>query len=136
MHFQFAVVLMFFLVGAAFIGLSLLASRFLRPNLPDPLKSSVYECGERPIGRGRFNFNPRFYTIALIFIVFEVEIALTYPVAVVVREWVASGKAGTALLELGIFIAVLGAALAYVWRAGYLDWERKLGPEETGDGVD
>ena len=131
-HFDFAVILVFFLVGGAFVGISLLASRLVQPRLPNPLKSSVYECGERPIGRGWFNFNPRFYLIALVFIVFDVEIALSFPVAVVVRDWVTSGRAVTALLEFGLFIGVLAAALAYVWRRGDLEWERVIEqPEEA-----
>jgi NADH-quinone oxidoreductase subunit A len=133
-HFDFAVVLVFFLVGAAFMGGSLLLSRLLRPHLPDPLKSTVYECGERPIGGGWFNFNPRFYLIALVFLVFDVEIALSFPVAVVLRDWVLSGRATTALVEFGLFIGVLGAALAYVWRRGDLEWERNVeSPKETQD---
>ncbi len=126
MIFDFAVVLVFLLLGAAFVGAALFVGRFVRPNLPDPLKSTVYECGERPIGRGWFNFNPRFYLFALVFIVFDVEIALTFPVAVVVRSFVQSGRATMAVLEFGLFAAILVAALAYVWGRGHLDWERDL----------
>ena len=129
-YFDFATVLVFLLVAAAFVGVTLVASRFVAPRLPDPVKASIYECGERPIGRGWFNFNPRFYLIALVFIVFDVEIALTFPVAVVVREWVLSGRAAIAIVEFGLFIGILVVALAYVWRRGHLDWEREV---ETGE---
>ena len=131
-HFGFATVLVFLVVGFAFVGVSLLVSRLVAPSLPDPLKSTVYECGERPIGRGWFNFNPRFYLIALVFIVFDVEIALSFPVAVVVRDWVMSGRAAIALVEFALFIGILVVALAYVWMRGHLDWERGIEePEES-----
>lgn len=130
MLFDFATVLVFLFVAAAFVGGALVAGRFVRPRLPDPEKATVYECGERPIGSAWFNFNPRFYTMALVFIVFDVEIALTYPVAVVVRDWVRDGKALLAVVEIVLFLAVLIAALAYVWGKGHLDWARDVdGPE-------
>lgn len=126
MFFDFATVLVFLLLSIAFVGVSLTVNRFVAPRLPDPLKSEAYECGERPIGGGWFNFNPRFYLIALIFIVFDADVALTFPVAVVVRRWVDSGLGTVALVELGLFIAFLVVALAYVWRRGHLDWERDI----------
>jgi NADH-quinone oxidoreductase subunit A len=129
-QFDFATILVFLLVGAGFVFIALFVGRFLRPNLPDPQKASVYECGERPIGSGWFNFNPRFYLMALVFIVFDVEIALTFPVAVVVRDWIASGRGLTAVLEIVLFLVVLIAALAYVWGKGHLEWVREIeGPD-------
>ena len=93
MGFQFVVVLLFLTVSAVIVGLALWLGRFLRPNLPDPQKAQIYECGERPIGSAWFNFNPRFYLIALVFIVFDAEIALTFPVATVARRWIAGRAA-------------------------------------------
>ncbi|MBI5490768.1 MAG: NADH-quinone oxidoreductase subunit A [Deltaproteobacteria bacterium] len=130
MQFDFATVLVFLLVGAGFVFIALFVGRFLRPDLPDPQKASVYECGERAIGSGWFNFNPRFYLMALVFIVFDVEVALTFPVAVVVRDWIESGRALVAVAEIALFLLVLAAALAYVWGKGHLDWIRDIeGPE-------
>ena len=94
MQFQFTVVLIFLTVSAVTVGLALWIGRFLRPRIPDPQKEQIYECGERPIGSAWFNFNPRFYLFALVFIVFDAEIALTYPVAAVVREWIARETGG------------------------------------------
>ncbi|MBI5502034.1 MAG: NADH-quinone oxidoreductase subunit A [Deltaproteobacteria bacterium] len=131
MQFDFATVLVFLLVGAGFVFIALFVGRFLRPNLPDPQKASVYECGERAIGSGWFNFNPRFYLMALVFIVFDVEVALTFPVAVVVRDWIARGDALVAVVEIALFLLVLAAALAYVWGKGHLDWVRDI--EGPGD---
>ncbi len=130
MSFDFLVVLVFLIVGLGFVGVPLALGRLVRPKLPDPLKAIAYECGERPIGSGWFNFNPRFYLIALVFIVFDVEIALTFPVAVTVRRWIASGQAWAAVVELVIFLTILVMALVYVWGKGDLDWVRDLSRPE------
>jgi NADH-quinone oxidoreductase subunit A len=124
--FDFATVLAFLLVSIGFVAASMTAGYFVRPRLPDAEKSSTYECGERPIGSAWFNFNPRFYVMALVFIVFDAEIALTFPAAVVVRRWVHEGRGAFAVLEIGAFLAVLMIALAYVWGKGDLDWVRHI----------
>jgi NADH-quinone oxidoreductase subunit A len=130
-QFDFSVVLIYLAVCAAVVGAAIFIGRYLRPNVPDPQKALTYECGERPIGSAWFNFNPRFYVLALVFIVFDVEIALTFPVAVVVRDWVSQGRGGLAVLEVVLFLGVLVAALAYIWGKGELDWVRDLsGPED------
>lgn len=132
MPFDFAVILAFLLMGAVFVGGALLLGRFVRPSVPDPQKALTYECGERTIGSGWFNFNPRFYLMALVFIVFDVEIALTFPVGVVARRWVEAGQGLTAVIEIGLFVAILAAGLAWVWGKGDLDWIREIGtPEEA-----
>jgi NADH-quinone oxidoreductase subunit A len=125
-QFDFAMVLAFLLVSIGFVGAALAAGSFVRPRLPDPDKSSIYDCGERPIGNAWFNFNPRFYVIALVFIIFDAEIALTFPAAVVVRRWVQDGRGGFAVLEIAAFLAVLMVALAYVWGKGDLEWVRQI----------
>jgi NADH-quinone oxidoreductase subunit A len=125
-QFDLAMVLAFLLVSVSFVAAGLLAGHFVRPHIPDPDKSSVYDCGERPIGSAWFNFNPRFYVMALVFIVFDAELALTFPAAVVVRRWVQDGRGAFAVLEVGAFLAVLLVALAYVWGKGDLDWVRTI----------
>jgi len=125
-QFQFSVILIYLAVSAAVVGAAIFIGRFLRPQVPDPQKATIYECGERTVGSAWFNFNPRFYLLALVFIVFDVEIALTFPVAVVVKEWIAQGRGGLAVLEVLLFLAVLVAALAYIWGKGELEWIRDL----------
>ncbi len=131
MGFQFVVVLLFLAIPVVIVGIALWIGRFLRPNVPDPQKASIYECGERPIGSAWFNFNPRFYMFALVFIVFDAEIALTYPVAAVTRKWIDHGHGWLAVVEIVLFLTILVAALGYIWGKGELDWNRELhGPEE------
>ena len=74
--------------------------RLLRPNNPEPGKLTTYECGEPPTGNAWINFNIRFYLVALIFVIFDVEVAFIYPVAVVFRDWVLKGQGLFALAEI------------------------------------
>ncbi|MEI7704320.1 MAG: NADH-quinone oxidoreductase subunit A [Deltaproteobacteria bacterium] len=128
MGYQFAAVLAFAAV-AVLLPFGLLAGfRAVRPVFPSEDKSLIYECGEKPIGRAWFNFNPRFYLVALVFVIFEVDLALTFPVAVVYRDWVAGGPtlAWIAFTELFLFIAILMVGLVWVWAHGDLEWVKKL----------
>lgn len=122
MTFDFAFVVAFGLVGIGFGLVNLFVGRFIRPSWPTPEKDLPYECGERPIGGGWFNFNPRFYVVALVFIVFEVEVALTIPIAAVFRRQVLGGVGLTALVELAAFVFVLAAGLIWVWAGRDLEW--------------
>ncbi|HEY0714149.1 MAG TPA: NADH-quinone oxidoreductase subunit A [Polyangia bacterium] len=127
MRFHFATVLVFLLVACGFLVITLTLGRLLRPATPSPEKAAVYECGEQAVGGGWFNFNPRFYTVALIFLIFDIEVAFTYPVATAFRHWLSTGRGLIAFLEIAGFIAVLAFGLAYVWRRGDLEWIRGLG---------
>ena len=127
----YATVSAFFVVAAAFILGSLLFGKLVRPRRLYPEKLETYECGEAPIGPAWFNFNPRFYIVALVYVVFDVEIAFIYPVASVFRRWVDQGRGFVALLELGTFVVVLLFGLAYVWAKGDLDWVRAIRQERA-----
>src|SRR5512140_3947463 len=120
MPFHFANVLLFSATAVLFVFGSLLAGRFLRPHAPTREKSMIYECGEKTIGTAWFNFNPRFYLIALVFVIFEVDIAVTFPVVAVYKEWVAQSPTMglIALGELLIFTGILVIGLAWVWVHG------------------
>ncbi len=91
MLFDFANVLVFTALGLGFVGVNLLIGKLLRPANPQTRKLSTYECGEPSTGSAWVNFNIRFYLVALIFIIFEVEIAFMFPVATVFRRWVEGG---------------------------------------------
>src|SRR5262245_13013653 len=134
MSFNFINVLIFFLVGAGFVLVSLTIQAILGPKGPKSKeKKAIYECGEEPIGEAWFNFNPRFYIVALIFILFDVEIAFVYPVATVFRRWVDEGRGGIAFLEIFLFVAILAVGLAYVWVKGDLEWVKKLKGSRFGE---
>ena len=124
MPFDFAQVLIFGLIAVGFVVAALTASRIVAPSVQNDDKAEIYECGERPIGEAWFNYHPRWYIIALIFIVFDVEIALTFPVAVVFKAWNGMSVGWVAFAELMVFVGVLIAGLVYVWKKGDLDWIR------------
>lgn len=138
MGYQFAAVLAFAL-AAILLPFGLLAAfALLRPSFPSEDKSLIYECGEKPIGRAWFNFNPRFYLVALVFVIFEVDLALTFPVAVVYRDWVAAGPqfAWVAFSELFLFILILMVGLVWVWAHGDLEWVKKLATVDDAPDAD
>ena len=85
MFFNFANVLIFLIVGSVFVALNLAVSRLLQTKLFMEEKFIPYECGEDPIGDTRIKFNTRFYVIALIFLIFDVEVVFLFPWAVVFR---------------------------------------------------
>jgi NADH-quinone oxidoreductase subunit A len=130
MGFEFGAVLVFAVVAVGFALGGITASRLVGPRIPSADKSSIYECGERPIGVAWFNFNPRFYLVALVFVIFEVDIALTFPVVAVFRKWTEASPmlAWVALLELLLFVAILVVGLAWVWAKGDLEWVKTLSP--------
>lgn len=130
MTLSFAPVLTVAIVGALFIFGTFLFSWLIRPNVYDPNKSDIYECGERPIGQGWANTNIRFYVIALIFLIFEVEVALTFPVAAVYKKWMAGQGAGgpfTALVAILIFAGTLFVGIIYSWGKGDFEWVKIVG---------
>src|SRR5688500_15970101 len=123
----FCEVLLFLFAGMIFILGTLLVSRLIRPHRPNPEKLTTYESGEEPVGPAWTQFNVRFYIIALIFLLFEVEIVFLFPWATIFanKEMIeqTNGQWGWfAVIEAMIFIAVLALGLAYAWANGILDW--------------
>lgn len=124
----------FLAFGVVFVLGSLLFGQMLRPKLPNPDKLSIYECGEEAIGTSWVQFDLRFYIVALVFLIFDVEVALFYPWAVAYGSAaeIAAQYEGlsvfdvrsTALVDLLFFFGVLLVGFAYLWRFGYLDWVR------------
>lgn len=118
-----------FVVGAVLlIAGGLLTNYLLAPRRPNPEKNTSYECGEDPVGSSWLHFNSRFYVMGLIFLVFEVEIVLLLPWAVVLTDpgllTAYPGWGWYALAEGIVFIGVLALGLVYVWRRGDIDWVR------------
>ena len=129
MYFQFANVLVFFALAFVLCGLMLGLGILLRPANPSRNKLSTYECGEPPSGPAWINFNIRFYLIALVFVIFDVELAFVYPVVTVFREWIRNGQGAFALAEIALFIGILAVGLVYVWVKGDLEWLKRLPAE-------
>ena len=124
---------MFLAVGAVFVFANLTLGSLIRPRAPHPEKSTVYECGEPTIGSSWVQFDLRFYIIALVYLVFDVEVALFYPWAVAYGHADALAKTAAitafqfrsaALVDMLFFFGILIVGFAYLWRFGYLDWIR------------
>jgi NADH-quinone oxidoreductase subunit A len=123
----FAEVLLFIVGGALFILISLLISRLARPNRPNAEKRAPYESGEEPVGASWGQFNARFYIVALIFILFEVELVLLFPWATIFSRTDLIEKTNGlwgwfSLVEMILFIFILALGLIWAWAKGYLDW--------------
>ena len=126
-------VTIFVALGIAFVFANLTLGSFVRPRHPEPMKGEPYECGEPTIGPNHVQFDPRFYVIALVYLVFDVEVALTYPWAVAYgnAQALASRVGQTlfqvraaAVVDLLVFFGLLLVGFAYLWRFGHLDWIR------------
>ena len=116
---EFGNILAFFIVAALFTAGGLIASWLLRPSRPYAEKLSTYECGEIPVGQSRIKFNIRFYVVALIFLVFEVETVFLFPWALVFKQF-----GMFAFIEMLVFLGILIVGYAYVWAKGDLEWDK------------
>ncbi|HZM15613.1 MAG TPA: NADH-quinone oxidoreductase subunit A [Candidatus Krumholzibacteria bacterium] len=126
MLFDFANVLVFLALAIAFATAVMLAGRFIRPRIPEVHKDIPYECGEKPVGNAWIQFNFRFYLVAIVFVIFDVEIAFMFPVAAVFRNWVETGRGALALVEVLVFVLILFVGLIYVWSKGDLRWNKAV----------
>jgi NADH-quinone oxidoreductase subunit A len=116
---EFGKVFIFFLLGIVLVAAGLFTAWLVRPHNPTPEKLMTYECGEDPIGAPWMRFNIRFYVIALIFLLFDVELVVLFPWAVIYQKLGMS-----AYLAGAIFIVILFLADFYLWSKGDLEWER------------
>lgn len=117
-------VVLLLIIGVIFVVGVLIVGLLVRPSKPTKLKQQIYECGENPVGKAWSIFNIRFYIVGLIFIIFDVESALMFPVIAVFKKMTEMGNGGLILIEVLIFLLVLIAGIAYCWRKGDLDWVR------------
>jgi NADH-quinone oxidoreductase subunit A len=101
-------------VGGALVNLN----RLVGPKRPNPVKSDPYECGLPTQVSRTFRFGVSFYMVAMLFILFDIEVVFLYPVGVILQ----SADSVFVLAEILVFIALLLVALVYVWRRGALDW--------------
>lgn len=132
---EYIIIGVFALTGLLFAGAAMITSRIIAPRFPDRGKKlEAYESGEEPIGSARIQFKVGYYLFALVFLVFDVEAVFLFPVLSVLRSAGDAGAqgagqalpgvtAGFILLEVLVFVAILGFALAYAWRKKVLEWE-------------
>ena len=122
---------LFIIFGILMVLVALLVGGLVRRRISHKVKGDAYECGEPAIGPSWVQFDLRFYVVALVFIIFDVEIALFYPWAVVYKS---AGVAG--LLDMLFFFGVLVVGFLYLWRFGYLEWVRSTsGQRREGNNV-
>ncbi len=133
MYFHFGNVLVFTLLALFLAAFHLALGSLLRPANPEARKLTTYECGEPPTGSAWINFNIRFYLIALVFVIFDVEVAFIYPVTVVFRDWVLKGNGLFALAEILLFLGILAVGLVYVWAKRDLEWIKRVPQAETAE---
>lgn len=126
---EFGVILLFIFAAIALIVVMLTLAKVIRPHRPNEEKLTTYESGEDPLGNANVQFNVRFYVIAIVFLLFEVELIFLFPWAVVfgqanlIRQ--TDGLWGWfSLVEMSLFVGILILGLAYAWSKGYLDWVR------------
>jgi len=116
---EFGKVFIFILVAILFVIVALVVAKLIRPHRPTHEKLTTYECGENPEGSPWVKFNIRFYVVALIFLIFDVEVVLLIPWAVVYKDF---GLAG--FIAGSFFLLLLALGMAYEWRKGDLEWDR------------
>lgn len=125
--------LMFIVFAVGFAALMLGLTMILGPKRSTVIKDEPFECGSEPIGSPRVKFSVKFYQVAILFLVFDIEVAFLYPWASLFRELSCSGSLDAAgvcmgepslfgLVEMMIFLGILVVGLAYIWRKKALDW--------------
>jgi len=122
MDHQYLPILLIFIMATLFSGGFILLSAIIGRKKPSESKLSVYECGVEPVGNARERFSVKFFLVAMLFIIFDIEVVFLFPWAVLFKDFVAQGMGVFMLIEMGIFIGILALGLLFVWRKGALDW--------------
>lgn len=116
---DFGQVLIFMIVSIGFVAIAITAGKIVGPRYPSKGKESIYECGEETVGDAWVRFNIRYYVVALIFIIFDVEIIFLFPWAVVFKE-----MGLIAFIEMAIFLFILIVGFIYAYAKGDLYWDK------------
>jgi NADH-quinone oxidoreductase subunit A len=131
MYNQFGTVIVFTFLGAAFVFGSLIFGYFIRLRRAGGQKHEVYECGEPTIGDSWIRYNSRFYNVALVYLLFDVEVVLLIPAVMVLKDLKHERLAVAPLLALLAFLGLLILGLAYEWFYGNLDWINTDSPKKV-----
>src|SRR5512146_1392762 len=114
--------LIHFLIAGALATVMVLLSWIIGYRRPTRAKLSPYECGMTPIGDARERFSVKFYLVAMLFILFDVEAVFLYPWAVILKDLKAMGQGVFAISEMFVYIAIVLVGFFYIWKKGVLDW--------------
>jgi NADH-quinone oxidoreductase subunit A len=129
-------ILLLLAMGVGFGAFTVFISQLLGPKAVTPEKLAPYECGVPPVGDARERQSVKFYLVAMVFLLFDIEVAFLYPWAMALRDlgW-------TGYVQVVLFLAILTAGFVYIWRKGVLDWgvrpatrEQLLAQYRVGDG--
>jgi NADH-quinone oxidoreductase subunit A len=115
---EYVAILIYIAIAIAFAGFSILASHLLGQKKPSPIKQSPYECGMTTVGPTYGRIPIKYYIIALLFLLFDIEVVFLYPLAVVFKEMKIFG-----FVSMAVFVAILLVAYLYIWKKGALEWE-------------
>jgi NADH-quinone oxidoreductase subunit A len=113
-------IVLILLIGSGFAISQIVLSQFVGPSKPSPEKSAPYECGMPAVGDARERQSVKYYLVAMVFLLFDIEVAFLYPWALAIRDlrWVG-------LIQIVVFFALLLTGFVYIWRKGVLDWSRR-----------
>jgi len=114
-------ILIVFILVSGFVFVSLIVTHLVGPRIHNPIKMMPYESGVDQVGETRIRFSIRFFLIALLFIIFDIEIIFLYPWAVVFKDFLSMGS--FIFFEMVIFLVILVFGFVYAWRNGVLEWE-------------
>jgi NADH-quinone oxidoreductase subunit A len=127
-------ILLMFVVAGGFAVSNILLSQMVGQRKQTRTKLMPYECGKDPVGSARERFSVKFYLIAMIFILFDIEVIFLVPWAVVFKSLVAEGLSTLAYVEMMLFVALLFVGYIYVWRKGAFDWGERARREAEAEG--
>jgi NADH-quinone oxidoreductase subunit A len=120
---EYIPVLLQVLIASGFAGVTLLISVMLgKAGKTNTIKDSAYECGMLPLGEAQPRFSVKFYIVAMLFVLFDIEVVFLYPWAVVHKDYLEGVSASILFTMLG-FVSILGVAFLYAWRKGALNWK-------------
>lgn len=110
-------------IAACFSGGFILLSALLKPKKKDASEQTIYECGvSTPLQNARERFSVKFFLVAMLFILFDIEGVFLVPWAVLFKDFLRAGQGGLVLTEGLVFVTILGIGLGYVWKKGALNW--------------
>lgn len=116
-------IVLMFIVAVGFVGITMVATHLLGPKRKTDVKLESFECGIEPQGNARVPFSIKYFLVAILFVLFDVEVIFMYPWAVMFKDFMADGMGATILIEMVVFIAFLLIGFFYIIKRGALKWE-------------